>query len=197
MRLMKFVPPIVTLGLILSAVPAMSQVVPSYQGRSLPISIGFGPSIYNPDWGHGPIWGGTIWGDYYPRFVPPSLHGLGIEVEARDISRGQHLPAQRNIRQDTAGGGPIYSYRRFSSIQPYVKVIVAFGSYDFTTPSPTYSHDTRGLLAPGAGVEGRVYGPVWARVDYEYQMWQKLFQGNPTPEGFTFGVAYSFSSRSH
>jgi len=197
MRLMKFVPPILTLGLILMSVPAVSQVVPAYQGHRMPLSIGFGPSIYNPDWGQGNMWGGTVWGDWYPGFMPASLHGLGLEIEARDLSKGQHLPTQKNIRQDTAGGGFIYSFRRFDKVQPYVKCLFGYGSYDFTTSSPTYSHDTRGLMAPGGGVEGRVYGPVWARVDYEYEMWQKLFQGNPTPAGFTFGVSYNFSVRGH
>jgi opacity protein-like surface antigen len=197
MRLMKFVPPILTLGLILIAVPAKSQVVPAYQAHGLPISLGVGPSIFNPDWGYGQMWGGTIWGDWYPAFMPQTLHGLGLEFEARDISKGQHLPTQKNIRQDTAQAGAIYSYRRFTNFQPYVKCLFGYGSYDFTSPSPTYSHDTRGLIAPGGGLEYRVYGPMWARVDYEYQMWQKLFSGYPTPQGFTFGVSYNFSPRVH
>lgn len=197
MRLMKFVPPILTLGLILFAVPARSQVVPAYQSHGLPLSLGVGPSTWDVDWGHGRMWGGTIWGDWYPTFMPERLHDLGLEIEARDISKGENLPTQKNIRQDTASAGPIYSYRRYRNIQPYVKCEFGYGSYDFTSPSPVYSHDTRGFIAPGGGLEGRVYGPVWARVDYEYQMWQKLFQGYPTPQGFTFGVSYNFSPRVH
>lgn len=197
MRLMKFVPPVLALGLISLAFPVMSQVVPAYESHGVPISIGVGPSTYDVDWGHGRMWGGALWIDWYPTRLPDSLHGLGLEVEGRDISKGQHLPPQKNIRQDTIGGGPIYSYRRFNNFQPYVKFLLGQGSYDFTSPSPTYSHDTRAFIAPGGGLEGHLYGPVWARADYEYQLWQKLFQGYPTPQGFTFGVSYNFMPRAH
>ena len=195
MRLMKFVPPILTLGLISLMVPAKAQVAASYQAHGLPLSIGAGPSSWDVDWGHGRMYGATAWADWNPGFIPARLNGLGLEFEVRDISHGQTLPAQKNIRQDTAEVGAIYNWRHFRNFQPYFKFMGGYGSYDFTSSSPTYSHDTRALYAPGGGVEYRVYGPLWARVDYEYQIWQTLLGKVPNPQGFTVGVAYSFSPR--
>jgi hypothetical protein len=50
-------------------------------------------------------------------------------------------------------------------------------------------------MAAGGGFEYRIYRPLWARVDYEYETWGKLFGNNDvlTPEGFTVGVSYDLS----
>jgi opacity protein-like surface antigen len=192
MRLMMFAPPILTLSLIALAVPAFSQVAPAYQAHGLPLAIGVGPSNFNPDWGSGRMWGGTVWADWYPAAV---LHGLGLEVEARDISLNRSLPSQKNVRQDTAAGGPIYTWRRYTNFRPYAKLLIGFGSYDFPPASPTYSHDTRGFYAPGGGVEYRFFGPLWARADYEYEILQPLTGVTRKPQGFTFGVSYKFLPR--
>ena len=194
MRLMKFFPPILVLALIVAARPALSQAVPAYQAHGMNLSVGAGPSSWDVDWGHGRMWGGAAWADWYPGFVPASAHGLGLEFEVRDISQGQSA-SQVNVRQDTAEGGPIYSWRRFNNFRPYAKILGGFGSFDFFPKSVAYHHDTRGLFAGGGGIEYRVYGPLWARADYEYQVWQVLLHKNPDPQGFTFGLSYAFSPR--
>lgn len=195
MRLMKFVPYLLTLALIACAVPALSQAAPSYEAHGLPLAIGVGPSNYNVDWGQGRMNGGTVWADWYPGIVPARLHGLGLEFEVRDISLSRNLPSQKNVRQDTAGGGPIYTWHHFQNFQPYAKLIIGYGSYGFTSSSPIYSHDTRGFYAPGGGAEYRFFGPLWARVDYEYETMQPLIGVTHHPQGFTFGVSYSFKPR--
>ncbi len=147
------------------------------------------------------MYGEAIWADWYSRRMPRLLDGLGLEIEARDISHDRHLPPQLNLRQDTAGGGAIYAWRHFRNFHPYAKYLISFGSYDFSPvevgPNKFYSHDTRTLYAPGAGLEFRVYHPLWLRVDYEYQTWQKLLGATPDPQGFTVGVAYSFAYGYH
>ena len=173
-------------------IPAFSQVTPEYKQKAWPISVGIGASSYDVDWGHGRMYGGTVWADWYPIKLPTFLSTLGLEFEARDISFGRHLPPQANIRQDTAGGGPIYTWRHFRNFHPYGKFLFAWGSYDFTTSSPTYSHDTRSLWASGGGFEYRIYRQLWARGDYEYQTWQTLLGKTPNPQGFTAGIAYDF-----
>jgi opacity protein-like surface antigen len=203
MRFKLLVFPILTVSLIFAALPALSQTVAPYQSKStIPIVIGFGPAAYNPDWGHGIMYGGSVWADWYPKQFPHSLDGLGIEFEARDISLNRHpepnqppRSGQANTKEDTVGGGFIYGRRYFHNLHPYVKGIFSIGSVDFITNSPTYSHDTRFLMAPGGGVEYRIYRPLWARVDYEYQIWGKLFGNGDvlTPEGLTIGVSYDFS----
>ncbi|MGA3131121.1 MAG: outer membrane beta-barrel protein [Terracidiphilus sp.] len=193
MRFKLLVLPVLAVSILTVAIPALSQTVPAYQRQDMPLFVGIGPSGYDVDWGHGRMYGGTIWADWYPERMPSVLHGLGVEVEARDISLDRHLPPQLNIRQDTAGGGLIYAWRHFRNFHPYAKFLIEQGSYDFTTPSPTYSHDTRALWAPGAGFEYRLYHAFWARADYEYQTWQTLLGKTPNPEGFTVGVSYNFA----
>jgi hypothetical protein len=197
MRLRLFVFPVLAASICALAVPAFSQVVPDYQENSLDLSIGVGGNSWDVDWGHGRMYGETIWADWYSRRMPGLLRGLGIELEARDISHDRHLPPQANIRQDTAGGGPIFEWRHFRNFRPYAKYIISQGSYDFTTDNPHYSHDTRALWAPGAGFEIRVYRPIWMRADYEYQTWQTLLGKTPNPQGFTAGFAYSFAYGYH
>ncbi len=197
MRLRLFVFPVLAASIFALAVPAFSQVVAPYQENSLDLSIGVGGNSWDVDWGHGRMYGETIWADWYSRRMPSLLRGLGIELEARDISHDRHLPPQANIRQDTVGGGPIFAWRHFRNFHPYAKYIISHGSYDFTTDNPDYSHDTRTLWAPGAGFEIRVYRPIWARIDYEYQTWQTLLGKTPNPQGFTVGFAYSFAYGYH
>jgi opacity protein-like surface antigen len=174
-----------------ATVSAFSQVVPAATEGGLPFSAGGGLSSYDVDWGHGRMLGGTLWFDYTPGFVPTVLRGIGIEAEARDISfdRGTHTS---NFRQDTAGGGPIYTWHHYRNFYPYGKALLEFGSIDFQVGNPTYTHDTRTVLATGGGVETRVYHHVWVRADYEYQFWQTLIGGRLDPQGFTLGVKYDF-----
>jgi hypothetical protein len=192
MRFRLFVLPVLAVSIFAVAIPALSQVVPSYRSKILlPISLGIGPSSYDVDWGHGRMLGGTIWADWYPEKLPHILRGLGVEAEARDIGLNRSS-TQTNVRQDTAGAGPIYAWRHFQNFHPYAKYLIAFGSYDFP-PAGTYSHDTRTLYAPGGGFEYRFYRQFWARADYEYQTWQTLFGTTPNPQGFTVGVACDFA----
>jgi hypothetical protein len=202
MRFKLFVSPLLTLCLITAAVPSFSQVAPSYQSKGLPISLGIGPSSYDVDWGHGRMYGGTAWLDWYPTQMPSVLHGLGLEIEVRDISLDRHLQpgstnpkrsGQANMRQDTAGGGPIYTWRKYRNFHPYGKYIIGDGSIDFVSSSIFYSHDTRIFQAPGGGFEAHMFGPLWARADYEYQFWPGLFGNTLNPQGFTVGVSYDFS----
>jgi opacity protein-like surface antigen len=192
--------PIVAVSLLSMAVPGWSQVTAPYARKGLPIEVGAGPSAYNPDWGQGIMYGGTVWVDYFPIQMPSYLRGLGLEFEARDISLDRHLQngqarsGQGNTKEDTLGGGVIYSVRRFRNFRPYGKFVASLGSVDFISPSPTYSHDTRTVLAGGGGLEYRIYKSIWARGDYEYQNWGQLLGKNIlTPEGITAGITYDFS----
>jgi len=205
MRFKQLVFPVLTGCLFAAALPALSQIQPTYRWPSLPLSIGIGPSGFNPDWGHGMMFGGAFWIDYYPGMLPSRLRGLGIEVEARDISLNRHedpnqqypdWSEQANTREDTAGGGAIYTWRHYRKFRPYGKFLYSFGSIDFITglthATSTYTHDTRGLMSMGGGLEYKAFGPIWVRGDYEYQAWQTLLGKTLDPQGFTLGVAFDF-----
>lgn len=195
MRSRLFVPFILALSLLTAPLPAFSQVASIYSAPGMPVSVGIGPSSYDVDWAHGRMYGGTIWADWYPQFLESFAHvrGLGVEVEARDISLDKHY-GQQNMRQDTLGGGMIFDWHLTPRFHPILKGLIEQGSVDFSTNSPTYSHDTRALTASGGGFEYRFAGPLKVRADYEFQYWiGPLLTKTLNPQGFTLGIAYDFS----
>jgi hypothetical protein len=130
------------------------------------------------------------------------LSGVGIEILGRDINWG--LPAgiseaHQKVRQDTAEGGPIYAWRVPRKVHPYAKYLFGYGSIDFgPLPqfAPTYTHENKWITGPGGGADFNIVGGLWARADWEYQFWPKLFDQNAlNPTGFTFGVTYDFRKR--
>ena len=180
----------------LAAIQMQAQVAPSATRRvALPFEVGAGYSSFDVDWGHGRMGGGTIWANYRLTMLPSVLKNIGVEIEARDISLGGNRTQSSNFRQDTAGGGITYSWRRYRNFYPYGKFLVQLGSMDFKFPPvPTYTHDTRTVFTPGLGLEYRAYSRIWVRADYEYQFWPNLFRKNNAlnPQGFTAGVADHF-----
>jgi len=183
--------------LISATVPLFSQVAPAASERdSLPIAAGIGASDFSIDWGPGRRMEGiTAWVDWTEiPHMPRLLRGIGIDAEARDINSGLPTGVPR-MRQDTASGGPVYTVRRFSKVQPYAKYLLGFGSIDFG-PLPNaprrYTHDTRAVYAPGGGVEFQAFRSLWVRADYEYQFWPKIFGPHSlNPNGFTIGAMYT------
>jgi opacity protein-like surface antigen len=184
--------PVLVLGVLSIAAPAFSQVDPEATQGISPFSVGAGVSNFNVDWNKSRMYGGTFWADWHPSLRPSLLNGLGIEIEARDINYGRPSTVPSNFRQDTAGGGPIYTWRHYRNFRPYGKGLLEFGSFDFRAGNPYYSHDTRTLIATGPGVEIRAYGHLWVRAEYEYQIWEQILDRRPDPQGFTLGAIYDF-----
>jgi len=172
--------------------PGFSQAVPANTaGGKVPLAIGAGFSDFYSDW-NGRINGVTLWADLNFYHGPSLLHGFGIEVEGRDLNYGR-TGGVPNLRQDTVEGGAIYTIRHSRSFHPYGKFLAGIGSIDFQHITPTYSHDSRAVYAPGGGVEFRVSHHLWVRGDYEYQFWTDFFDHHAlNPNGFTIGASYHF-----
>jgi len=183
-----------TLAVVLAAptLPALAQATPAAGADGgIPISVGGGFSTWNVNWGSGRMEGGTVWLDWNLPTTTPALRGFTVEGEFRDISIGGSV-TQPNLRQDTGAGGMLYAWPHYKNVRPYAKLLFGVASEDFITSDPSYSHDTRGFVAPGGGVEFKAVGPIWVRADYECQFWQNLISGTPEPNGFTFGILYDF-----
>lgn len=181
-----------------------AQSAPSATGKRLPFAIGVGFSGYNPDIGHGHLFGGTLWVDYIPNRVPAFLQGFALEAEARDLNYGRSATQTPILREDIAQGGLVYSWSHFHNFRPYGKFSEGYGNAD-DAETPTHrNHDSRTIISGGGGVELRAVQSLWVRVDYEYQSWPNFFKhpatgteparpsGRCTPQGFTLGVVYHF-----
>lgn len=184
--------------LIVISAPAFAQVAPTATGEgSVPLSVGGGATMMDLDWGHSRrMEGPTVWIDWNLTHLSKRLGGLGIELEGHAIDYGKPASIPR-MRQDSYGGGVIYTVQRYHSFRPYGKFLVGYGSIDFSNPNPNYKHDTRTIYMAGAGVEYHLVGNLWARGEYEYQFWPNLFQGPHTldPQGVTIGATYKFGHR--
>ncbi len=176
---------------------AHGQVVAAGQTHQLhlPVEIGIAGSDFSMDWGVDKYGGThrengfTVWINTDVPLLSRALKGLALEIEGRDLNYSQPTGLSR-LRADTLLGGATYTLRSSLPVRPYGKFLAGMGSLDFP-PLGTYSHDTRAVTAPGAGVEARIHGPFWVRGDYEYQFWPKLFGPHTlNPNGFTFGVEF-------
>jgi opacity protein-like surface antigen len=180
---------------MLKAITGFSQVAPAATsgGSSIPLVVGGGISDFDLDYGQGRrMEGVSAWVDWNFNHMPRVLRGIGIEAEGHDINLNRPSSLTR-MRQDTGLGGVTYHFVHSGNIDPYIKMLGGIGSIDFPSKNPHYTHDTFEVLAPGGGVEYRVWGQVWVRGDYEYQLWEHTFgPHNLTPQGFTFGASYHF-----
>jgi opacity protein-like surface antigen len=198
--LLKLSPRLIVAVLFLCAAhSALAQTVPAAtEGRS-PLAVGAGVAGYNPDFEHGDLLGGAIWIDYSPERVPQMLHGIGLEVEARDISLNRSS-TQPNLEEDTVEGGVFYSWHHYRFIRPYAKLMMGYGNTDDELVIGVRHHDSRTVTIVGGGMEFPTIRAVWVRVDYEYQFWPDFYKNdNPagylTPQGFTVGAMYHFGTR--
>jgi len=184
-----------------AAVASSAQTNPAAIGpyrNQVPFTIGGGASNLNVDWGHNRMYGYTVWVDWRPTNLPKVLDGLGIEIQGRDVNfgRGPTLPSV--FRQDTLGGGPIYTYRRYPLVQPYGKFLIEYGRLN----AGGFGVLTNKVYAPSFGLQVHAIRNVWVRAEYEYQVWPNLLGGqidsykgkSLDPQGFTLGVSYDFHS---
>ena len=191
---------IIALPLIGAALPASGQAVYAARQEHPRLAIGAGFSASGQDWGPGTVLGTTGWIDWRPGFFSGPVNGLGIEIMGRDLSgnRGTATQYGRQVpikpRTDTIGGGLIYhvQQRGFYKFEPYVKAIGSFGSIDFTSANPHYSHETRTVLSLGGGLDWNVARRITVRGDYEYQFWPQFLGAQLNPVVFTGGVLYRF-----
>jgi opacity protein-like surface antigen len=184
--------------IVASACDCPAQTIYTARERTVPFAVGAGMSNFDIDYGQyrgkeRRMEGITLWLDYTPPNLPGFLRGLDLEIEGRDINYA--LPSNMSrMRQSTAAGGALYSWRRYRVV-PYAKYLLGMGSLDFPKIG-AYSHDTRAISAPGAGLELRAFRNITLRADYEYQFWPHLFGPNAlNPNGFTISSAYDFRLR--
>lgn len=182
---------------LIASLPLFSQVAPSVGGGGWPFNVGVGFSDFSTEMFATRMRGTTVWADWNLNHGPSYLHGFGVEAEVRDLDLGQ--PQGQKLRQGTAGGGPVYTWRHFRNYHPYGKFLVDFAAMDHIENAGLPSWFMGGTwtaFAWGGGIDYRVRGRIWVRTDYEYQFWRvNFFNSNSflNPQGFTVSASYHLS----
>ena len=114
---------------------------------------------------------------------------IGIEAEGRWLRQNQEASAN----ETTYLVGPRYQFRfRHGPIQPYAKVLVGEGIFNFPY---NYERGEYFVVAPGAGIELKISEALKIRlIDVEYQRWPQFTYGPITPYGIGFGFTYRIFS---
>jgi opacity protein-like surface antigen len=192
MRLKPLISQLLFLVLLLSMTTfARGQVMHSAEQGNIPVQFYAGGSYWKSNWNTHPMFGYVALGDVQLPFEG-KLKGLGVEFEYRD-ARFRRSQQPNNYRERTIGGGPIYSVPFRNRFRFTGKYLLEYGMMDFTLPQyPTYTYDTRTVMAFGGGAQYRLTKSMWVRTNYEYQFWQPMFSTTkrPTPNGIDFGISY-------
>jgi hypothetical protein len=154
-----------------------AQAEPAGLGPGTYLNLGITPSLYQAQYGHQQLAGGSIYLDANP------YRRLGGEVEYRTL----RYHASEGIRQSTLLAGPRLSVK-LHRFRPYAKLLVGRGDFRFPFD---YARGSYFALAPGAGLDwtprkGRFTVRV---VDVEYQYWPGFSFGPITPYGYSSGLA--------
>ncbi len=174
-------------SLLLLPAVGKAQVVAAGRGGNQQLFVGGFFSNFNPDYGYQRLDGIGAFADYN---VTPKF---GAEAEARFLRI--HQLAQ--IHEDTYLIGPKFNYhkRRFTF---YGKGLLGVGEFNFPL---SVAHGGYFAVGLGGGVDYRLTRRLYARGDYEYQIWPG-FVGPPdapsianrpnglSPNGFSVGISY-------
>jgi hypothetical protein len=194
---------------ILLLVPAalIAQSSESATGGEATMSAGFEFSTFNPDWGCANI---SPFGCAAQLYGPTALFDFdlhnkyGIEAEARWL----HYHGLGGEVESNYLAGPRYRLARLHRFDLWFKLGIGGGW--ITTPYYPAAGSLKGsyfVYAPGGVIDYRLSRHIFARADYEYQIWPsfagppaydsttgKVVQNNSglTPNGLSVGVAYRF-----
>jgi opacity protein-like surface antigen len=176
-------------ALLLLPTFSRAQVVAAGRGGNQQLYVGGIFSDFNPDYGYQRLYAAGAYADYYltPR--------LGAEAEVRFLRFNQ----LNHIHEDNYLIGPKISYRK-KRYNFYGKALVGVASLNFPY---NFANGSYFAVEFGGGLDYRVAHRLYARAEYDYQIWPG-FVGPPdpnpvplvnrpyglSPNGFTLGIAY-------
>jgi hypothetical protein len=158
-----------------AARPVYAQALPTATGPGMYLSVGGTFSGFESDYGKQTISGPGIYADANPYWWG------GLEGEVRRLKYSNFGESQTSLLV-----GPRWSIRS-RGIQPYVKLLVGGGRFEFPYG---YGRGDYFVVAPGGGVDLRVSEKVRVRlIDIEYQSWPGFTFGSLHPYGLSAGVS--------
>uniref|UniRef100_E6QLM4 Outer membrane protein beta-barrel domain-containing protein n=1 Tax=mine drainage metagenome TaxID=410659 RepID=E6QLM4_9ZZZZ len=160
-----------------SAQKAYGQVKESADAGGLVVSVGGFFSYYSVGYGPHRLAGFGGFVDAEPKGRP------GVEAEIRDLNL---LKPSDNVHVTTYLIGPRYGFHQIGRFQPYVKVLLGDGEFNFPY---NYAHGSYFVTAPGGGVDYHLNRRVSLRLaDVEYQDWPQFTFGNMSSFGVSTGL---------
>lgn len=168
--------PVVLLAVCLClAQAAQAQVVPTADAGSMRLSAGGALSGYYLNYGEQKLFGPSLFVD------ADTFRHFGVEGEARWLT----FHRTNDEHAATYLVGPRYS-RYYGRFQPYVKVLLGAGRFNFPYSLGT---DNCLVVAPGAGVDFQLSRRIsWRAADFEYQIWPRFYYGQMSSPGLSTGI---------
>ena len=183
---------------LLLSIPSTAQSIWSAEGPGISVWVGATVSTFNPDYGcrdNSPV---GCW-KYQLIGISPYAHTnaflfnrIGAEGQARFL----HWHGPSSLTESSYMAGPridLYQKKRF-----ILSGKILAGSAHLQAPPNALGTGTYFAYAPGAAIDYRVARRVFARVDYEYQIWPTFKgaqtgsgHGGLTPNGLSFGLSYA------
>ncbi len=169
-------------SLLLLPAIGKAQVVAAGVGGNQSLFVGGFGSYFAPDYGYYNLYGVGAFADY--NLTPK----LGAEAEVRFLRFHQLA----DIHEDTYLIGPKYNFYHHHKFVVYGKGLVGIGEFNFPQNA---AHGGYGAVGLGGGLDYRITHRIYARADYEYQIWPGFVGEGPrahglTPDGVSFGVSY-------
>jgi hypothetical protein len=158
-----------------SSPPTYAQVVPSGDAGGYNLTVGAMATGYALGYGDRKMLGIAAVADL------DTKRRTGFEGEAQWLVFHQTA----NVHTTTWLVGPRY-HLTFGRIQPYAKVLVGFGQFNYPY---NLGQDTDLVIAPGGGVDYRINRRVRIRLaDFEYQFWPQFHYGALSSYGVSSGI---------
>lgn len=151
--------------------------------RAGDLQIGVGYSFASPDYTEDTFRGPSIYASFDFR------EHWGIEADFHQVTQPSKNGGGQNIYERTyeIGGRYVRHYRGF--INPYAKVMVGRGVFNFPNNTANLAYNMYSL---GGGIDFNVQKHINVRGDYEFQKWPSFPINGLSPQVLTIGVAYHF-----
>lgn len=184
---------LVAAALLILSTTVSAQSHWSAEGAGMSVWVGAEISTFNPDYGcknDSPFTCGSHQLLGVSPFVDANhvlFRRLGFEGQARILPwRG---PGD-GLSESSYMAGPKVSIARFRSVGFSGKFLA--GGAHITLPGHAPGSGQYFAMAPGFIANMRVSRRVFARAEYEYQLWPNFLGGGGlTPNGFSFGFEYA------
>ena len=182
---------------LLASIPLTAQTKWSAEGPGISIWVGASISMFNPDYGCADNSAFACWNHQLIGISPYAhtssflFNRIGAEGQARFL----HWRGPGHLTESSYMAGPrvvLFQKKKF-----VFSGRLLFGVARLSVPPTSFGSGTYFAYAPGGSVDYRVARRIFARVNYEYQIWP-TFTGSSghtglTPNGLSVGVSYAIN----